>query len=297
VGQQQSYAAGVSFVLLATLGWSLSGIFVRLMPHLDYWQINTWRGFWLAVTLLVYLVWHYGNQTWERFRLIPLFAVLTSAIFFTAGTTLYVGSLTLVETAVVSLIGATSPLFTGLLSPWITGEKPRWPAWVAAALALCGMAVIVWAQLKGGQVLGIILCLGVPITFAGQTLMLRRYRHLDMMPAICLGGMITFLVAGFLGYMTDHAGGGFNVSPRDMPMLAAMGMVQLAIPLIFYGKGARSVPAVTLSLIAMFDAVLNPFWPWLFKNEVPGLPAIVGGGIILVAVLISALLGRAEGKT
>jgi drug/metabolite transporter (DMT)-like permease len=47
----------------------------------------------------------------------------------------------------------------------------------------------------------------------------------------------------------------------------------------------------------MFDAVLNPFWPWLFKNEVPGLPAIVGGGIILVAVLISALLGRAEGKT
>jgi hypothetical protein len=37
---QQTYGTGVIFVLLATLGWSLSGLFVRLMPDLNGWQLN-----------------------------------------------------------------------------------------------------------------------------------------------------------------------------------------------------------------------------------------------------------------
>ena len=58
---EQSYGTGVFFVFLATLGWSLSGIFVRLMPGLDGWQLNCWRGYWMAVALMVYLVAVYGR--------------------------------------------------------------------------------------------------------------------------------------------------------------------------------------------------------------------------------------------
>ena len=70
-------------------------------------------------------------------------------------------------------------------------------------------------------------------------------------------------------------------------LLAVMALVQLAVPLIWYAKGARSVPAVTLSLIVMLDAVLNPLWPWIFVNEVPERTTFIGGGIIIIAVLVS----------
>ena len=80
-------------------------------------------------------------------------------------------------------------------------------------------------------------------------------------------------------------------------MLAAMGPLQLSIPLIFYVKGARSVSAVTLSLIVMLDAVVNPLWPWLFVGEMPGAPAFIGGAIIIGAVTISIIGGRWMART
>ena len=292
ITRQQSYGTGVVFVLLATLGWSLSGIFVRLMPGLDGWQINCWRGYWMSIALLVYLVAVYGRDTAAKFRAIPWIALLTSAGFFAVGSTMYVTSLTLVSTATVSVIGASSPIFTGMLSPWITGERPSLAAWGAAILALLGVMVIAWDGLESGRFIGILVSVGVPISFSCQTLALRRYRGVDMVPAICVGGFVTFLAAGFLGFTAGHAGGGFDISPRNLLLLAAMGPLQLSIPLIFYVKGARSVSAVTLSLIVMLDAVVNPLWPWLFVGEMPGAPAFIGGAIIIGAVTISIIGGR-----
>lgn len=288
---EQSYGAGVIFVLLATLGWSLSGLFVRLMPGLDGWQINCWRGYWTGFALLVYLFLVYGRGAYQKFVEIPKLALFSSSLFFAVGSTLYVSSLTMVSTATVSVIGATSPLFTGLLGPWVTGEKAGLEAWLAAGLALFGVSIIAWDGLETGRWLGLLLSLGVPMLFAGQTLALRKYRNFDMVPAICFGGFLTFILAGLLGFSAGHAGGGFDVGIREILLLAAMGPLQLAIPLIFYIRGAVSVPAVTLSLIAMLDAVVNPLWPWIFVGEAPDRAAFIGGSIIIGAVLIS-IFGR-----
>ena len=285
---QQTYARGVSFVLMATVGWSLSGLFVRMMPELSGWELNCWRGFWTFVSILCYLVLTYGNDTLNVFREVPKVALWSSAALFAFGSTMYVTSLTLVSTAVIAVIGATSPLFTGLLSPWITGERPSWAAWFAAILALVGMSVIAWDGLGTGHIAGILVSLLVPLCFALQTLALRRYRNVDMTPSICLGGGLAFIGAGFAGYLFQ-SGGGFDVPFKYVAMLACMALLQLAIPLIWYAKGAKSVPAVTLALISMLDAVLNPLWPWLVVDEVPENSAFIGGGIIIVAVLLSVL--------
>lgn len=154
-------------------------------------------------------------------------------------------------------------------------------------LALGGVSVIAWAQLDAGNLAGILISLGVPISFAGQSLALRRYRNLDMVPAICIGGFASFLIAGLLGFTAGHEFGGFDVSLRNAALLCAMGLVQLAVPLLFYARGARSVPAVTLTLIVMLDAVLNPLWPWLILGETPSRTDFIGGTIIVGAVAIS----------
>ncbi len=202
---EQSFGRGVVYVILAVVGWSLSGVFVRFLPDLSGWQINCWRGYWMSVALLIYLIAVYGRDTPRRFLEIPLPGLIGAAFFFALGSTLYVTSLTYASTAVVSVIGALSPIFTGLMAPWIIGERAGVAAWIAAGMALIGVAVIGWDGLASGTLLGIIISVGVPICFAGQTVMLRRYRAHDMMPAICIGGFATFLVAGLFG-------GGFHVS-------------------------------------------------------------------------------------
>jgi drug/metabolite transporter, DME family len=280
--------AGVVYVLLATLGWSLSGLFVRLMPELDGWQINCWRGFWMAVGLLVYLILTHRSQIFVHFDEIPFPAVMLSAVCFAAGTTFYVSSLTLASTATVSVIGATSPLITALLSPWITGEKPHILAWVSAVLALLGMGVIARDGLELGHVAGIALSLCVPITFALQTLLLRKYRHHDMMFPICVGGFFAFLFAIIGSQVIGHHSV-FEISAKSFYLLMLMGPVQLSIPLVFYGMGAKQMQAVSLSLIAMLDAVINPLWPWLVVGEKPSTASFIGGSIVLGAVLLTVL--------
>ena len=282
------YGTGILLVLGATVGWSLAGMFVRFMPGLDGWQINCWRGFWMSVFLLAYLVAIYGSQTIAKFRAIPLPALLTVAGFFSAGSTLYVTSLTLAGTATVSVIGALSPIFAGLLSPWLTREKPSLASWAAAIMAVVGVGVIAWDGFSAGNVIGILVALLVPLSFAVQTMMLRRYRAFDMVPAICAGGFVTFFLAGVLGYVFGgHPAGGFQVGLNEVLLLALMGPLQLSIPLVWYAKGAKAVPAVTLTLVAMLDVVLNPFWSWLAVGEMPAHAAFVGGFIIVSAVVIS----------
>ena len=286
---RQGFGIGVFYVLIANFGWSLSGIFVRLMPGLSGWQINCWRGFWMAVALLCYATVRYGSDTGKIFSSIPKSAMFWSALCFAAGTTFYVTSLTLVPTATVSVIGATSPLFAGLLSQWLTGEKPSIFAWAAALMAVGGTLVIGWDEFATGHIMGLVLCFGVPLTFAAQTLLLRRYRAYDMMPAICIGGLLSFIVAGVVSQYQGGAASAFAIDARSFGLLMLMGPLQLAIPLVFYGLGAKTVPGVSLALLAMMDAVINPFWPWLFVNEVPGRATIIGGAIVLLAVFLSVV--------
>jgi DME family drug/metabolite transporter len=284
VSRPQSYAAGVILVMLATVGWSLSGMFVRLVPELDGWQINCWRGYWMSTALLIYLTLRYGSGIGAAFRRVPLAGLSAVALFFAVGSTAYVTSLTLTSVANVSSLGALSPIFTAFLGRAVIGERVDAAAWLAALLALAGVAVVMHDGLASGYWLGNLVAIFVALAFAGQTVFLRKFSAFDMVPAICAGGFLVFLMAGLFG-------GGFDVSPRAVLILLLMGPVQLGIPLILFARGAASVPAVTMSLIALLDVVLNPFWAWVGSGETPTWQTVLGAAIIVTAVMLSIVGG------
>lgn len=282
--QGHDYARGVVYVLIATLGWSVSGLFVRLLPGLDGWQLNCWRGGSMAVALMIYLLVVYRRRTLAKFAEVPMFALVTCAFFFTVGSTLYVTSLTLAPTANVSCLTAVAPIFTAIVSRLFTGERTGADSLAAAALALAGVAVIVHEGLETGYLLGAVTSLLTAFSFACQTVILRHYRNYDVIPAMVVGGITTFLVAG--------AFGGFQVPLPAIGVLSVMGPVQLAMPIIFYAAGARFVPATSLSLVALMDVVLNPFWSWLGTGETPEPSTYLGGTMIVTAVALAILGGR-----
>lgn len=280
-----NYGRGIALVLLATLGWSLAGLFVRLMPDLTGWQINCWRGLFTALWITLYLVATRRRALISSLRELPLEGVVLAASFFALGSTLYVTSLTLTSTAIASCIGSLSPIFTAFLGWLVLRERPGGLTLLAALIAVGGVVVIFADGLETGRWLGVVTMVVVAISFAVQTVTLRRYRAFDMVPAIAVGGVLAFAVAAV-------AGNGLDVGRREIALLAAMALLQLAIPLILFVKSAKSVPAVTLSLIALLDTVLNPLMSFLGAGEVPERSAFVGGGIIILAVLLSILAGQ-----
>lgn len=288
----RDYFRAVLLTLGATAFWSLSGVFVRwLPPDLDGWQINAWRGLSAGATLLIYLGLVYGRDMWRRFRMIETKALVATVAFFALGSTFYVISLTLTGTANVACLTATSPIFAAILSPLVTGERPGAIAWVAAALALAGVVVVVGADIRGGASFGSLVALFVAFCFAGQTVVLRRFREVDMMPTICVGGFVIFaLIAPFKLFAAP--GAGLDIGWQNIAIVAVMGVVQLALPLGLYTYSARYLPAVPLTLIALLDVVFNPLWAWLGAGEHPATGAYWGGSLIVLAVMASVIAGR-----
>jgi drug/metabolite transporter (DMT)-like permease len=287
-GFNRDYAKGVAAVLVATLFWSLSGLFIRVIPNADVWQITAWRSGSMSLGLLVFLFAIYGRGTIARFRKLDRWALLGSAGFFAVGSTLYIVSLSLAGTANVACLSNLTPIFAPVLARIVVGERTGPAIWIAALLAVLGVFVVFGTDFSQGSALGNALSLVVAFCFAAQTVWLRRYRDMDLVPAVCLGGIVVFLGVGLLR-------GGLLVSRETLGFILAMGLIQLALPLILYTRAARWVPAVQLTLFALLDVILNPFWTWLVVDEHPSMNAVWGGMLILAGVLISVVAPRRTG--
>jgi drug/metabolite transporter (DMT)-like permease len=211
-------------------------------------------------------------------------ALFEVGAFFGVGSTLYVYALTKGTVASVSVLGATSPFFAALLAWLVMRERTSAVALAATVIALIGVAIVVQAEMSAlaTGLSAALISLGYAFCFAGQTVWLRRYREVEMVPGIALGGLLVFaFVALFVGLPA--------LPLWQIGLLSLMGLVQLAIPLILFAVGAKRVPVVPAMLIALADVILNPFWVWLVHGEEP--PAgTVGGGALILSAIVGATL-------
>lgn len=277
--QRRDYLKGVLLVFAATVLFSLSGIFVRLLIDADPWRISFYRAGSMILALLAFLMVLYGRQTWQRFATLDPRAVLAVSLFFALGSTLYILAVSRTSVANVSCLAATAPVFAAVLAWLLLGERSGLAAWLATGMALLGIYVIFRDQIGAGDRVGNIVSLIVAFCFAGQTVSLRKYRSADLLPAICIGGLMVCAAMPFLG---DE----LAVDAHDLLLILAMGVVQLALPIVLLVRAARYVPALPITLISLLDVVFNPLWAWLGVDEVPSSSAIAGGGIIVAAVLL-----------
>ncbi len=271
-------------VLAATLFWSLSGIFVRLLTTTDGIAIAIYRAFFAALTLFIYLALRYRGRLLGRFRAMELRGTLLCGGFFAGSSTLYITSLANAPVANVSCVAATSPLFAAILAWLFLRERTSAVVWLAALIALAGVYVTMREELGRGSWIGTVMALGVAFCFAGQSVSLRRFRNVDMVPAICIGAAgMTIVLALFYGLPA--------LSPHDLALMIAMAVIQLALPLYLFTVGARYVSAVLATLINLLDVLFNPLWTWLGVGEQPTANAALGGALIVGAVILAVGYG------
>ena len=275
---------GLLLVAGATFFWSLSGVFARWLPQVDPWTFNATRGLGMGIALLVWMAWEYRMGAIRLFTQADPAALAISGGFFAAGSTLYILALQQSSVAAVSCIGATSGIFAALMARFWLGERTPVVFYIAVVIAIVGVVLIALGEASAatvGSLAGIGASLAYALCFAGQSVALRRYRAVPMEPAMVLGGLGVYVIVRFTVGLAP-----LGLGPTAVLLL--MGVIQLAIPIVLYMRGARHVPAVQMVLITMADTVLNPLWVWLVHREVPATSVFWGGAVILLAIGVSS---------
>jgi drug/metabolite transporter (DMT)-like permease len=269
----------------AAFCWSLAGILVRLVQTATSWHIVLYRS--LGVTLMmgaVIGVVHRG-RVGETIRLAG-WPALVAGLCSAGASVLFILALGHVTVANALFQMGITPFLAAIGAQVLLGERVHGRAWNAMALAATGVTVMLWSGLAVGQLAGNLLALGSAVSFAGHVLALRWNRQSDMLPAVLYAGLIGMGVGlAALGVLGLSPG----VSPRDLALSLTMGAVQLGVGLILYTRASRHLPAAELQLVATLELVMAPLWVWIGVGEAPDAATLVGGGLIVLAVIAQAL--------
>lgn len=271
---------GIALVAAAAVAWSTAPLFVRLLPF-DPFTILVWRGLFGGCAIALFLVLVQGRTGLSELARLNRGGLLV-AVLSALGMLLYIPALQLTAVANVATINATAPLTAAALA-WIwLGEKPRTRTLVASVVAVIGVAIMMGGISIGADLNGILLAAGMTLAIAGMTVAVRRYRETSMVAAAAwsnfLGGVVSL----------PFAQGVLRVSTDDIAILVGFGAIQVALGLTLFVLGSRLLPSAQASLISTLETPLMPLWIWLAFSEVPTALQLIGGAIVLVAVVADA---------
>jgi len=282
-----SYRRGVILVLLGSVCSSWVGLGVRMVESATAWQILTYRSLGLSVFLLLYISLRNPGAVIATFRRAGL-ASLIGGLGLAAAFLAIIVAIERTPVANAMFLLALAPFLAAVLGRLILKERVRAATWVAILCAFTGVAIMVAEGISfgflWGNVAGLVGALGV----ATFIVALRRGHLSDMLPLSVIGGTIGLAIAATVCTVT---GVGLVISVHDLLWSLAMGVFQLGLALILFTTGSRSVPAADMSLLAMTEVVLAPFWVWLVFGETAGVFTLLGGALLLIAVIVDALTG------
>jgi drug/metabolite transporter (DMT)-like permease len=280
-----SYARGVVLVVLAAMLWSLMGLLIRAMEAAGVWAILFWRSLFLIPVLVAWLAFTSGGRPLAAIRAAGRAGLVGGAGLVVA----FAGAIHAIQTTTIAnavFLFAASPLLAALIGRAVLGERVRPHSWVAIAVALVGVAVMVREGLALGGGWGTLTALLSAAGFAVFTVALRAGRRGDMLPAVLIGGVLSAAVGAAAALAT---GAGLAVPARDLGLAALMGAGILGLGMTLYTAGSRSVPAVDLTLLSMIEVLLAPLWAFLVLGEGATAATLAGGAIVLAAIAGNAL--------
>ena len=275
----RDHRRGQVYVALAALAWSSAGVLQRGLEVNAATQVAV-RAAFAGVALLAWVAVNERGRVVEACRSVGGAGVAFAACVAVASGA-FIVALNHTTVAHVLFIQAMAPVLAALIARVALGEPISVRTGVAMAVAVAGVAVMVGGP-GGGSLLGDGLSITMALAFAISIVISRHRRDVSMGPATCLAQL--FLIVVFLPF---SAPGG--MPGDDLLALAALGAGQIGLGLAFLTVGARLIPAAQVALITLLEVVLGPLWVWMAVHERPTTATLVGGAIVVVAVVIQAL--------
>jgi drug/metabolite transporter (DMT)-like permease len=276
--EQSKYGLGVFLVVVGGVFLSTSGLMLRLIEHADGWQILFFRGLAFSTTLFVILVFNYRRDTAKAFRNIGRRGLLV-ALALGFASCFYIFALLLTTVANAMFIIGSAPLATAFGAWLMLGERTSPVGLITMIGALGGIGLLFADGYAAGHWLGNLAALCVVVGFVVYLLIVRGSPNTDMLPAICLSGLVMTMV-GFIG--ADH----LIMDTRDLLFILTMGSVQFSVGFMCYTLAARHILASEVAFFALAESILAPIWVWIGVGETPSSLALIGIAIVLTFVTL-----------
>jgi len=242
------------------------------------WQILFWRSLFFSLTILAFLIISYKKKTFKSFYDSGLPGFF-GGIILSFGFCGYVFAMYNTTVANTNFIISLQILFLAVFGYFFLKEKISTVTLASIILAITGVLVMVGNSLAPGELSGNLAAFTMPITFAILIMIVRKYPTVDMVPAQFVAGVCSCII-GFLFSAK------LMISPNDIFLGFLAGFFQVGFGFIFITIGARTTPSAMVGIIMLSESVLGPVWAFLFVSERPSMFGLVGGAIILFAVLL-----------
>lgn len=270
---------GAAMVFGSAFFWSFGGAIARFLAMDDSWAVIFWRCLFASIFLFLFMLFRDGPKgTLTLFRNMG-WPGLVVALSFTTATTSFIVAIHYTTVANVVLIQAGVPLFAALASWIFYRETISRLTWVAITMVILGVAVMMSKSLDGSiSPIGDTLALTIALVFAATTVLTRRFPNVRMTPAACAGGFVASLIASTQAIT-------LAVTPEQFGILYVFGVFNLGLGMVLFVTGARLVPSALAALLGTAETMLSPLWVAIFNGEIPDVRAIIGGSMILVALI------------
>ena len=270
------------YILLLFGGFCLSwgGFVIRSFEEASVWQILFLRSIFFVIALISFLAITYKKNTIKIFKDAGTPAIwggLVMSLSFIA----FVVSMTNTTVANVVFIISTQTMFLAIFGYFYLKEKVSLISFISILLAMSGIIVMVGDSLSSGSLFGNLVALAIPINFSILVMIIRKNKNLDMVPAIFYSGIFSVIY----GIVLSES---FIFTNHDILMGFFLGVPQLAFGFICITIGSRSTPSATIGLLMLSETICAPIWVLLFLNEIPPVSTLIGGLIIIIAIIIKS---------
>jgi drug/metabolite transporter (DMT)-like permease len=285
-----SHGRAVWLMVAVTLMWSIAGVITRHLEQARSFEVTFWRSAFTALSLLIILPATQGRVVFTRIRQGGRALWLSGAcwsVMFTA----FMVALTLTTVGNVLVTMAVGPLFTALVARVAIGHRLATRTWLAIIAAGAGIAWMYGGQASSDQLVGTAVALCVPVAAAINWTVVQRSQasgqDIDLVPAVLIGALLS-------AAMTLPLAWPLRASAHDLGLLAVLGLVQLAIPCVLAVRCARVLQAPEVSLLALLEVIFGIALAWLGAGETPDTRVLLGGALVIGALVTNEWLGWKE---
>jgi len=267
---------GIMAMAATAVCWSLSGLFIKLV---DWPPVTIAGARSLIAALFILAVVRRPKLNFGRDQIIAAVAYSFTMLLF-----VYANKNTTSANAILLQYGA--PVYVMILSGAMLGERPL-PEQIGALVAIVvGMGLFFVESLSLGHLAGDIAAVAAGVTFAVHILFMRRQKEGSPIESLLLGHGLTAVVALSISLFLPAP----VMNAKSIASILGLGIVQIGLAAVFFSFAIKRISAIQSSLIAVIEPALNPLWVFLAIGEKPTGLAIVGGGIIIAAVVVSSVI-------
>lgn len=282
--ERYSNISPLYFVLAAAIIWSTGGLFIK-WTSLSGLELSFGRSLLAAITVAIFT----RREGFGVNRVTVLASLLYAALLL-----LFVLATKETTAANAIFLQYTAPLYVLILEPVLYQEKFRRRDLLTVIACVIGMSLFFVGKLRPQDVTGNLLALASGLCFACYFLLLRHpsARKVNRASSVIYGNLLVVLLCAPAGLAVLP-----NLNGFDAIAVLYLGVVQIGVAYTLFTLGmARGIRSLDAGIVGYIEPVLNPIWVFLVLGERPSKWALIGGLIIISAVVVHTTLKANEGR-